>query len=58
MHAVLNPASARPNAARRPAPPAPLQVRASGLKFGTYIIAALYSHDDGIVFVFNERVVS
>ena len=56
MHAVLKPASAKPKAARRPAPPAPLQ-NALVEAFGD-TVSPRNLHDNGIVLVLNEGVLA
>jgi hypothetical protein len=53
MQAVLKPASANPNAARRPAPPAPLKL---GVRTKTNKTRRDDLHDNGIVFMLNQRV--
>ena len=53
MQAVLNPASARPKAARRPAPPAPLHGED---ETDPTIEVEACLHDDSIEFMFNERI--
>ena len=53
MQAVLKPAEARPNAARSPAPPAPLQI-------DEYWMCSykdeVTQHHDAVIFVFNHWV--
>ena len=53
MQAVLNPASARPKAARRPAPPAPLHGEDETVP--TIEVEACL-HDDSIEFMLNEGI--
>jgi hypothetical protein len=43
MHAVLNPASARPKAARRPAPPAPTTIASYSWSYTCRLLAAVRS---------------
>ena len=57
IQAVLNPASARPKAARRPAPPAPLIEQA--LEPTLYVTCTKVennSHDNSIVLMLNEWI--
>ena len=53
MQAVLNPASARPKAARRPAPPAPLH---GENETGPSIEVEACLHDDSIEFMLDEGI--
>ncbi len=56
MQAVLKPASARPKAARRPAPPAPLKWVVISNRY--IVMRRESSHDDSIEFMFDQWVLS